>query len=133
MKPTFHDPISAEIEDVGTAVVDAAVRVHMSLGPGLLENVYETCLCHELAQRQVPFRRQVGLPIVYNGIRLESGLRIDVLVSESVILELKTVDALTPLHEAQLLTYLKLSGKRLGFLLNFNVQLMKQGIKRMVL
>lgn len=127
------DPIPASTETVATAIIDAAMHVHMALGPGLLESVYEACLCHELARRGVPFRRQVDLPIVYEGIRLESGLRLDLLVSNCVVVELKAVDALLPLHEAQVLTYLKLSGHRLGLLLNFNTPLMKHGIKRLVL
>ncbi len=127
------DPIPASTETVATASIDAAMHVHMALGPGLLESVYETCLCQELARRVVPFRRQVDLPIVYEGIRLESGLRLDLLVSDCVVVELKAVDALLPLHEAQVLTYLKFSGHRLGLLLNFNTPLMKRGIKRSVL
>lgn len=98
----------------------------------MLESVYEICLCHELSLRGIPFCRQLDLPVCYEGIRLESGLRIDILVDDSVVVELKAIEKLLPVHEAQLLTYLKLSNNRVGFLLNFNVPLMKQGIKRLV-
>jgi GxxExxY protein len=124
--------IPASTEAIATQLVDAAIKVHKSLGPGLLESVYEICLCHELAIRGIPFRRQLDLPVCYEGIRLESGLRIDILVDDCVVVELKIVEKLLPVHEAQLLTYLKLSNKRIGFLLNFNVPIMKHGIKRMV-
>jgi GxxExxY protein len=120
-------------ERLATQIVDAAVKVHKALGPGLLESVYEICLCHELSIRGILFQRQLDLPIFYEGIRLESGLRIDILVDNCVILEIKTVEKLAPIHDAQLLTYLKLTNQRLGFLLNFNVPIMKHGIKRLVL
>jgi GxxExxY protein len=124
-------PDRAEL--AATQIVDAAVKVHKALGPGLLESVYEICLCHELSIRGLPFQRQLDLPICYEEIRLDSGLRIDVLVDDCVIVELKTVEKLAPIHDAQLLTYLKLTNHRLGFLLNFNVPIMKHGIKRLVL
>jgi len=127
------DPIPARIESIASQIVDAAIKVHKTLGPGLLESVYETCMCHELARRGIPFKRQLDLPIVYEGIRLEAGLRIDILVNDLVIVELKTVETVLPIHEAQLLTYLKLSNKRIGFLLNLNVPIMKHGIKRLIL
>jgi GxxExxY protein len=125
--------MSDRIEAAASQIIDSAVKVHRLLGPGLLESVYEACLCHELASRGIAFRRQVELPICYEGLRLESGLRIDILVEDFIVLELKTVEKLLPIHEAQLLTYLKLSERRLGFLFNFNVTLMKHGIKRMAL
>jgi len=125
--------IPKSVEEMAAAIVDSALCVHRALGPGLLESVYEACLCHELSRRHLPFRRQVEMPIEYEGFRLESGLRIDIVVNNSVVVELKAVDSLGPLHEAQLLTYLKLSGCRLGLLLNFNTPLLKNGIKRMVL
>ena len=125
--------IPKSAENVAATIVDSALCVHRALGPGLLESVYEACLCHELSRRRVPFRRQVEMPIEYEGFRLESGLRIDILVDSCVVVELKAVESLGPLHEAQLLTYLKLSGCRIGLLLNFNSSLMKNGIKRMVL
>jgi GxxExxY protein len=126
------DELPPRTEEVAREIVDAAIKIHKALGPGLLESVYEICLCHELAKRNIPFRRQLALPVVYDGIRLETGFRIDVLADNCVIVELKTAECITPLYEAQLLTHLKLSGKRLGFLLNFNVPVMKQGIKRFV-
>lgn len=122
----------ADLERVGATIVDAAVKVHSALGPGLLESVYEACFCHELISRGVGVERQVHLPVTYEGLRIASGLRIDVLAEASVIVEIKAVEALLPLHAAQLLTYLRLGGFPLGFLLNFNVPQMKQGIKRMV-
>ena len=126
--------ISQQIELVGKDVVDAAIKVHKSMGSGLLECVYEECMAYELStNRGLKVARQVDLPIAYDGKELNSRLRLDVVVEDSVILELKAVESLQPIHEAQLITYLKLTGKRLGFLMNFNVPMMKQGIKRMVL
>jgi GxxExxY protein len=120
-------------ERIAAQVVDAAIRVHTLLGPGLLESVYETCLCHELGRRGVPHASQVTLPVVYDGVRLDAGLRLDLLVGDRVIVEVKATEKMLPLYEAQLLTYLKLSGLRLGLLMNFNTALLKDGIKRMVL
>ena len=128
-----HEPIPKEVERVATAVVDAAYAVHSALGPGLLEHVYEVCFCHELGKRGLSYRRQVVVPIVYDGIRFDEGLRLDVLVQESVVCELKAVETVLCVHTAQLLTQLKLTEKRLGFLINFNVPLIKHGIKRLVL
>ncbi|MCX6027706.1 MAG: GxxExxY protein [Chloroflexi bacterium] len=127
------EPIPPRLEQIATLIVAAAYAVHSTLGPGLLESVYEVCFCHELAKRGLRFRRQVMVPIIYDGIAFDEGFRLDVLVEEAVICELKAVEALIPLHEAQLLTQMKLTGKRLGFLINFNVPLIKQGIKRHVL
>jgi GxxExxY protein len=128
----MHDPIPENTERSSKAVVDAALAVHKTLGPGLLESVYEICLCHELSKREVRFQRQVALPVVYDGVRLDAGLRLDLLVDESVVVEVKAVERSIPLYEAQLLTYLKLTGCRLGLLVNFNVPLLKDGIKRFV-
>ena len=128
-----YAPISKQEERIATAIVDAAYAVHRGLGPGLLEKVYEVCFCHELAKRGLSYRRQVTVPIVYDGLTFDEGLRLDVLVEETVICELKAVEVLLPVFTAQLLTQLKLTGKRLGFLINFNVPLIKQGIKRVVL
>jgi len=114
-------------------VVDAAFAVHIALGPGLLEHIYEVCFCHELSKRSLAHRRQVSVPIVYDGLVFEEGLRLDVLVEDKVICELKAVEKMNPVYQAQLLTQLKLTGKRLGFLINFNVPLIKQGIQRLVL
>jgi GxxExxY protein len=114
-------------------IIGAAIEVHKMLGPGLLESTYEECLCHELAQHSLPFERQKPIPVVYKGVKLDCGYRLDILVLEKVILELKAVDALAPIHDSVLLTYLKLSGHRLGLLVNFNVQFLRDGIRRMIL
>jgi GxxExxY protein len=128
-----YQAIPAETEMIAKLVVDAAFEVHKNLGPGLLESVYEVCLCHELKKRGVAFRRQLSLPVIYDGDQLDAGLRLDILAGEMVIVELKAVEKHNPLFEAQLLTYLKLTGHRLGLLINFNVALIKDGIKRIVL
>ncbi len=107
--------------------------MHKHLGPGLLESAYEDCLCHELSQRGVPYSRQVQLPVVYKGVRLDGGYVIDLVAEEKVVVELKAVEQTLPIHEAQLLTYLRLSGKRVGLLINFNVPLLKRGIVRRIL
>ena len=113
-------------------IISAAIEVHRHLGPGLLESVYENCLCREFADREIDFTRQVPLPVNYKGYRLNCGYRLDFIVENSVIVELKAVAALGKIHEAQLLTYLRLTDKKIGLLLNFNVLLMKDGIKRIV-
>jgi GxxExxY protein len=113
-------------------IIGAAIEVHRELGPGLLESAYEECLCHELTLRRVRFQRQVPLPVVYKGVRLDCGYRIDLLVDDRIVVELKTVDKVLPVHEAQLLTYLKLYHRQIGLLMNFNVPVLKDGIKRMV-
>jgi GxxExxY protein len=120
------------LNQISGEVVDAAVHVHSALGPGLLESAYEACLAYELRERGLTVRTQIALPIVYKGIRLEQGDRIDMLVEEAVVVEVKTALGLHPVHEAQLLTHLKLSGHRLGLLLNFYVPVMRDGIKRIV-
>lgn len=121
-----------EINDISGNIVDAAMKVHSTLGPGLLENAYEACLEHELKKRGCRVERQVALPVVYDGVRIDVGYRLDLLVEDAVIVELKAVEKLAPIHEAQLLSYLKLSGKKVGLLINFNVLHLKDGIKRMV-
>jgi GxxExxY protein len=126
-------PIPDPVEHVAREIVDAAYQVHHALGPGLLESVYETCLCHELTRRGLACARQVPVNIVDREMEIEAGLRIDILAAECVIIELKAVGEMKPLFEAQLLTYLKLTGKRLGLLINFNSALLKQGVKRMAL
>ena len=128
-----YDPIPDEDERIGTLIVDAAFSVQTKLGAGLLENVYEVCFCHELSKRNLSHRRQVVVPIIYDGITFDEGFRLDVLVADRVICELKAIEKVLPVHTGQLLTYLKLSGKRLGYLINFNVPLIKHGIKRVVL
>jgi GxxExxY protein len=114
-------------------IIGAAIEVHRQTGPGLLELSYQVCFCRELELRGIPFRAQVELPITYKGVRLECGYRIDVVVAEKIVVELKAVEKLLPVHEAQLITYLRLSGYRVGFLINFNVPVLKDGIVRRVL
>jgi GxxExxY protein len=121
-----HDPLTHEI-------IGAAIEVHRLLGPGLLESAYEECLAHELSIRKLEFRRQVPVPVVYKGVKLECGYRIDILVAGSVVLELKSIEAIASVHEATLLTYLRLSGNTLGLIINFNVTILKEGIRRFVL
>jgi GxxExxY protein len=118
------------INIVSGKIVDAAMRVHSILGPGLLENAYEACLRHELSRRGLDVETQVQLPVEYDGVLIDAGYRIDLVVAGAVLVELKAVEKIAPIHETQLLTYLKLSGKKLGLLLNFNVVQMKDGIKR---
>ena len=125
--------IPEETEKVATQIVDAAFSVHSTLGPGLLESVYEQCLAFELSERGLRFERQLVLPIKYKEHEIDSGLRLDFLVDDSVVVEIKAVECLVPVHTAQLLTYLKLSGNRLGFLINFNASLIKHGIHRYVM
>lgn len=122
-----------ESEDITNIIIGCAMKVHSVLGPGLLESAYETCLAHELKKNRVKVSSQVALPISYDGIRLDAGYRIDMLVEDKVILELKAVEKITVLHHAQLMSYMKLSGKKVGLLLNFNTVHLKDGIKRMVL
>jgi GxxExxY protein len=128
-----HEGLGADLEALARNVIDAGLKVHRALGAGLLESAYEHCLTHELHERGISLARQVAMPIVYDGTKLDAGYRLDVVVENAIIIEIKAVDALTRLHEAQILTYLKLSGLRLGFLMNFNVELFKHGLRRMVL
>ncbi|KPL23458.1 MAG: GxxExxY protein [Phycisphaerae bacterium SM1_79] len=119
-------------EVVATKIVDAAYTVHKALGPGLLEKVYEVCFCHELTKRGLSCQRQVDIPIKYDDLKFDEGLRLDVMVEGLIICEIKAVDKMNPVWEAQLLSYLKLTGKRIGFLINFNVPIVKNGIKRII-
>jgi len=121
------------LNELSRQIVDAVFQVHRTLGPGLLESVYEACLCHELKKRGIAFKSQVALPVVYDGVEIEAGFRIDIWVEDRLVVELKAVDELHDIHAAQLLTYLRLTGNRLGLLINFNVPVIKQGIKRIVL
>jgi GxxExxY protein len=121
-----------DVEEVARQIVGAAIKVHRALGPGLLESAYQKCLEYELRKRALQVECEVLLPVIYEGVQIDAGYRIDMLVEGCVIIENKTVEKLLPIHQAQLLTYLKLRDCRLGFLLNWNVPLMKQGIKRMV-
>jgi len=124
--------LRARIEETATTVVDAMLAVHRELGPGLLESTYQACLAHELSLRGIMVQCEVELPVMYQGMSIEVGYRIDMLVGDCLIVENKTVQALLPVHEAQMLTYLKLSGHRLGFLVNWNVPRIRDGIKRLV-
>ena len=121
-----------EIELIAKQLVDSMLAVHRELGPGLLESTYQACLAYELGARGIEVRCEVELPVKYKGLEIEAGYRIDMLVADCIVIENKSVQALVPIHEAQLLTYLMLSGCRLGFLVNWNVPLIKDGIKRMV-
>ena len=122
-----------DINHITGQIIGAAIEVHKILGPGLLESVYEECLCHEFNLRQMHYKRQQALPIEYKGRKFDCGYRIDLVVQDFVIFELKAVDRLQPIHEAQLLTYLKLTGLKVGLLINFNVSVLKEGIKRLVM
>jgi len=124
-------PLPPDIEHLAKEVVDAAYKVHSSLGPGLLESVYEICLALEITK--IHTERQVAIPVIYDGIELEAGLRIDLLVDRKLILEIKAVEEMNRIFKAQVLTYLKLTGLRLGLLINFNVTLIKNGIERVIL
>jgi GxxExxY protein len=130
---TQRNPVPAKVNELSGAVVNAAFTVHKKLGRGLLESVYEVCLAYELGKIGLKADRQVEIPVIYDNTRLEAGLRIDLLVENSIVVELKAVEQLLPVHEAQILTYLKLTGHRLGLLINFNVTLIRDGIKRFVL
>jgi GxxExxY protein len=121
------------INEISQGIIGAAIEVHRTLGPGLLESAYEQCLSHEFSLRQIPFERQKPLPIDYKGVRLDCGYRLDFLVAETVVVEVKAIEALLPIHQAQLLSYLKLGGWKLGLLINFHVPLLREGIKRVVL
>jgi GxxExxY protein len=122
-----------ELNRITEQVIGAAIEVHKALGPGLLESAYEECLCRELDLRKIRFERQCPLPVEYKGIKLDCGYRLDLLVAETVVVEIKAVQAIEPIHEAQLLTYLKLGGWKLGLLINFNVPVLKDGIRRRIL
>ena len=115
------------------ATIGAAMEVHRSLGPGLLESTYEMCLCRELSIREIPFERQVPIPVEYKGVKLDCGYRADIVIDGTILLEIKAIDSLLPIHDAQLLTYLRLGGWQIGLLINFNVELLKHGLRRRVL
>ena len=135
VKPTpkqIFQSIAPEVEKIGKTVLDAAFKVHTTLGPGLLESVYEMTMAYEVRKSGLNVATQVSMPIIYDGQKLESGLRLDMLVEKCVIVELKAVETMNPVYEAQIMTYLRLSAVRLGFLINFNVKHLKDGIKRFV-
>jgi GxxExxY protein len=122
-----------DLNAVSEAVIGAAIEVHRELGPGLLESAYQTCMRRELTVRGIPFAHEVVLPVTYKGLQLDCGYRLDLLVMGAVVVEIKSVSKVDPIHEAQLLTYLRLGGWHLGLLINFNVKVLKEGIKRKVL
>ena len=126
-------PLSDKEEFLATNVVDIAINIHKELGPGLLESVYAKCFYYELSKREIKFEKQKEVPIIYHSLHIDDGLRLDLLIDDLLVLELKAQENYHPVWEAQLLSYLKLTGKRLGFLLNFHVPLMKDGIKRIIL
>jgi len=128
-----RDTENTERDPVSATVIGAAIEVHRVLGPGLLESAYEECLCHELSLRGIAFERQLALPVNYKGVKLDCGYRLDIVLPGKLVIEVKAVEALAPIHDAQLLTYLKLAGIRTGLLLNFNVPLLRDGIRRLVL
>jgi GxxExxY protein len=128
-----HRESPVRINEITREIIGAAMEVHRALGPGLLESAYEQCLARELALRELSFERERGLPLEYKGVRLECGYRLDFLVAGAVVVEVKSVEAICPVHEAQLLTYLKFGGWKVGLLINFNVAVLKEGIRRRVL
>lgn len=128
-----NSPLTIEEEETGRAIVNAAFHVHKTLGPGLLERVYEACFCHVLSEKGLNVQRQIDIPIVFEDLTFDEGLRLDVMVNDLVICELKALEQVHPVWQAQLLSHLKLTDKRLGYLINFNVPLIKDGIQRMVL
>jgi GxxExxY protein len=128
----YGESTSPDLEKLGRIIVDCIYKVHSTLGPGLLESVYSICLAHELRKRGLTVEREVSVPVIYDGVRVECGLRLDLLVESSIIIETKAVEKLIPVFEAQISTHLKLTGNTLGFLVNFNVPLIRDGIKRVI-
>ena len=122
-----------DVNELTEAIIGAAIEVHRALGPGLLESTYEMCLCRELSLREIPFGRQVPIPVEYKGVKLDCGYRADFVVDGTILLEIKAIDSLLPIHDAQLLTYLRLGGWQIGLLINFNVELLKHGLRRRIL
>ena len=129
----MDENLSTKLEWLGKEIVDIAYHLNVALGPGLLESVYEKCFCYELTKREIPFIAQKRVPIVYDGIHFEDALRLDILVDDAVIIELKAQETFHPIWQAQILSYLKLTDKKLGFIINFSVPLIKDGIKRLIL
>ena len=122
-----------DINDLTGQIIGSAIEVHKALGPGLLESAYEECLCHEFGLRGIPYERQHAVPVQYKGAKLDCGYRVDLLVEDRVIVELKSVESLEPVYQAQVLTYLKLTGVKVGLLINFNVPVLRDGVKRLIL
>lgn len=127
------EPIPEGTDALARQIVDAAFKVHSALGPGLIESVYQSCMAHEFSKRGLKFKQELALPVVYDGVRIDAGMRLDFLVEDLIVVELKAVEDLLQVHKAQVLTYLKISGKRLGLLINFNVPRIKSGIRRIAL
>ena len=125
--------MGGHLNQLTESIIGAAMEVHRSLGPGLLESVYQECLCREFLVRGIPFERERALPLEYKGVRLECGYRLDMLVANAVVVEVKAIEAIAPVHEAQVLTYLRLGGWQVGLLINFNMAALRQGIRRKVL
>jgi len=125
--------IRMDVNELSKAVIGCAIEVHRALGPGLLESIYEICLCHELNLRVIPFERQKPIPVAYKGVKLDCGYRADVIVDRRLLVEIKAIDQTSAIHDAQLLSYLKLSGVNVGLLINFNVRMLKEGGRRKVL
>ena len=132
MKNKNYEPIPDELERIGKLIVDSAYTIYKNLGPGLLEKVYEVCLCHELKKRGLKCERQLYFPIIYDEIEFEEGLRLDILVNDKIIIEVKAIETVNPVWQAQIISHLSLLNKRLGYLINFNVPTFKQGIRRFV-
>jgi GxxExxY protein len=131
-KKIIYGPIPSHTEDIAKAILDASFQVHTALGPGLLESVYEACMLHELELRSINVKSQVTLPVIYKGMKVESGYRLDMLVDNCIIVEIKSSEIINPVYYAQLLTYLRLTNIRLGLLINFNVIHLRDGIKRII-
>ncbi len=129
----YPQPKRVGVNQITQEIIGAAIAVHRALGPGLLESAYQECLCQELVLQGIPFERQVPIPLEYRGTKLECGYRLDILVASTVVVEVKSIEAIAPIHEAQLLTYLRLGGWQIGLLMNFNVVVLKEGIRRRVL
>lgn len=129
---TGAQPFSMTENEIATILVDLFLKIHRKLGPGLLESVYEEVICFELKQLGIPYKRQQGIKVVYDGVEMDIGFRADIIVDNKVIIEIKSVEAIAPVHQKVVLTYLKLSGLKLGLLVNFNVDLIKDGIQRIV-
>ena len=130
---TEHAEMMKNFNELTEAIIGAAMEVHRTLGPGLLESTYEMCLCRELSISRIPFERQVPIAVEYKGVKLDCGYRADIVVDGMILVEIKAIDSLLPIHDAQLLSYLKLGGWKIGLLINFNVELLKNGLRRRVL
>lgn len=129
---TVHQPVTPQVNAITRQIIGAAMKIHTALGPGLLESAYRACLIHELRKQGIRVASEVGLPVVYDGEKMDLGYRIDLIVADSVIVEIKCVEAINPVHKSQLLSYMRLSGRQVGLLINFHVEHLRDGIKRMV-